>query len=314
MLVETTVEIITKEKHSRTLYEAAKMIGGIFISCNVADYGHAMLLEMRRQIITGIITPGHKFGFTFDRSVNRVSYVFLVTFEEIIRGSMSISYSQIMSDILTESILYESYTRSVKSGASVEVILVSGGRLHAFLHSHKYYEQCQSLERETFEIFKKKWGSCFKLQPEMVLSFHVSLLRQIGKDDRDIPIGDAACIAGNHEVERLLNDHKVQEAYQMARCAFDFVNYHRSYHALRNVGHGFKLSTLLARRDVGKSLGPIEPALHEQMLELSREIIHEVLEACNQSKINFVKLQFRELNDLIGLLGDQKNYNRLEVC
>ena len=314
ILVETTIEIVTKETHSRTLYEAAKTIGEIYISCNLVEYGHAMLHEMRRQIITGTSTPGHKFGFKLDRSVSRVTYVFLVTFEQIIRGSMSVSYSQIMSDILSESILYESYTRSVKSGASVEVVLISGGRLHAFLHSHKYHEQCHVIERETFEIFKKKWGSCFTSPTESILlSFHVSILKQIGRDDRDISIGNIACIAGNREVERLLNDHKVQEAHQIARCTFEFASHQKSYHALRNVGHGFKLSALLALRGLETKLAPIEPNLHNQMLELSRKIIYEVLDACIRSKINFVKLQFRELNDLVGLLGDQRNYDRLEV-
>ena len=314
LLVEATVEIITKETHSKTLYEAAKTLGGIFISCNMTDYGYSMLREMRRQIITGTTTSGHKFGFKLDRSVSRVSYVFLVTFEEIIRGSLTISYSQIMADILTESILYESYTRSVKSGVSVEAILISAGRLHAFLHSRKYHEQCQALERETFDIFRKKWGSCFTTQAEgILLSFYVCLLKQIGKDDRDTSIGNVACIAGNHEVERLLNNNKAQEAYQIALCTFQFVNHHHVYN-LKNVGHGFKLSALLARRGLEKPVGPIEPELDNLMLELSRKVIDEVLRVCTHSKINFVKLQFRELNDLVGLLGDQKNYNALEVC
>ena len=314
MLVETTIEIITKETHSRKLYEAAKMLGGIYVSCIMADYGYAMLLEMRRQIITGTVTSGHKFNFKLDRSVSRVSYVFLVTFEEIIRSSVASSYSQGLADILTESILYESYSRSVKSGASVEVILASAGRLYAFLHSHKYHEQCHTLERETFDIFRKKWGSCFTSQTETtLLSFHISLLKQVGKDDRDISIGDVACISGNHGVERLLNERKVQEAYHIALCTFQFVTHHHSYHTLRNVGHGFKLSALLARRGLEKQVGPIEPDLDYHMLELSRKVIDKVLEACKRSKINFVKLQFRELNDLVGLLGDQKNYSALKV-
>jgi hypothetical protein len=49
------------------------------------------------------------------------------------------------------------------------------------------------------------------------------------------------------------------------------------------------------------------------MLDLSRKIIGEVLRACKDSKINFVRLKLSELNELVGLLGEQQNYNDLEV-
>ena len=53
MLLETTVEIIEKEKHSKTLHEAAKAMGSIYITCGLVNQGHEMIQEMRLQIITG---------------------------------------------------------------------------------------------------------------------------------------------------------------------------------------------------------------------------------------------------------------------
>lgn len=315
MLLQTSIEIITKEKHSPTLHEAARTIGAIFITCELIDHGLDIVREMRRQIITGTSTPSSKLGFKFDTSIGRVSYVFLVTFEEVLRGSMTISYSQIMADLLTETILYESYTRCVKSQASVEVIITHVARLRVFLVSHRRMEQVEVLQHHVFEMFLKKWGTSVKTRREIILVFFISLLEEVGQVRREVEIGDAACISSNKKVVTLLERGDYQEAFEVAQCAFQFVHHQRAYHHLQNVGHGFKLSAYMAGRKLKEpSKKLIEQKLHDQMLDLSRTVIHDVLQACKESKINFVRMQLGELNDLVGLLGEQKNYADLEVA
>ena len=58
---------------------------------------------------------------------------------------------------------------------------------------------------------------------------------------------------------------------------------------------------------------PIEPELRTKMLDLSRRIIGEILKAFKESKISVVRMRLGELNDLVGLLGEQQNYTCLEV-
>ena len=314
MLLNVTIEIITKENGSKQLYEVAKSIGGIYISFDLQEYGHEILCELRRQIITGTPTPRNKLGLKLGKSTGRVSYVFLVAFEEMIRGSMTISYSKIMADLLTETTLYESYTRCLKSETRIELIIAHGARLRAFWHTRKQLDQVAILQDQLYEIFLKKWGSVIKTRREHTFIFFVSLLEEIKEVRADIQIGDFACQSGNNKVRVLLTEGDYQQAYEVALCAFQFVNHHRRYHELHNVGHGFKLSALMAGRGLDhRSEKPIEPQLRKQMLELSRTVIREVLQACKDSKIDFVRLQLRELNDLVGLLGDQQNYADLEV-
>ena len=314
LLLNVTIEIVTKEKDSKHLYEVAKTMGGIYISFDLHAYGHEILHELRRQIITGTATPGNKLDLKLGKPNGRISYVFLVAFEETLRGSMTTSYSKIMADLLTETTLYESYTRCHKSETKIELIIAHGARLRAFWHSRKHLDQVQTLQDQIFEIFLKKWGSVIKTRREATFMFFISLLQEIRQVRPDIRMGDVACQSGNKKIRVLLTEGNYQQAYEVALCAFQFINHHRGYHELHNVGHGFKLSALMAGRGLERpSEKPIEPQLRKQMLDLSRSVIREVLQACKDSKIDFVRLQLRELNDLVGLLGEQQNYVDLQV-
>ena len=322
MLTETTTLIIIQEKNSKVLFEAAKHLGATYVSCGLQSYGHEILSELRVQIVTGKSTSGTKFDFNLTGSVGRVCYVFLVTFEEILRGSVTISYSEIMANLLIETCLYESYNRSLKSG-EVEILLITGARLRGFLSTRGYSSQREAIEHQVYEIFLKKWGSSINTRTEITYVFYLSLLEELGKISHevqfgkgklDMEIGGAACIAVNDKVGALLEQGRYQEAYDVAVCAHQFISHHRAYKRLESVPHAFKLSLYLALRGLGQPPDkPVEHELNEKMLELSRIVICEVLQVCKDSKINFVRLKLHELNELVGLLGKQKNYTDLEV-
>ncbi|KAL8890462.1 MAG: hypothetical protein Q9192_005866, partial [Flavoplaca navasiana] len=104
MLLEATLQIIMRVKHSRTLHEAGRLVGQMFSSCGFVSYGHEMLHELRLQIITGNGTPNSKLGIKLDIAVSRVSFVFLVTLEQVMRENLSISYAEVMADYITESV------------------------------------------------------------------------------------------------------------------------------------------------------------------------------------------------------------------
>lgn len=49
------------------------------------------------------------------------------------------------------------------------------------------------------------------------------------------------------------------------------------------------------------------------MLELSNQIVKKILEICKNLKINFAQVQLYELSRLSVLLGEQEDYETLEV-
>lgn len=308
MLLEATIRIIVEEKQSQRLHESGRAVGQMFVSCDMSSHALEMIQELRLQIITGTASTNNKHGL---KSVGSLCFVFLVTLEQVVRGALSISYSQVMADYLTESVLYESYTRSLKSSATI--VVGHAARLRAFLVKHDRHGQREALEKQSYEIFIKKWAINARSR-EIGLLFYVSLLVQIGDTIRDVQIGNIACLSSAVEVRALLEAGQAQKAYEVAECAFDFIEHQRSYHHLQNVPAGFKLSALMAGRGVNQStFTKIDHKLRESMLELSRKIIRGVLKACKDSKIDFVRLKFRELNDLVGLLGIQQNHTDLEV-
>ena len=314
MLLETTIEIIRKEKHSKALHEAAKTMGSIYIACGLIDQGQEMIREMRLQIITGNASSD-KSSFKLDKSINRVSYVFLVTFEQMISGEMTISYSELMADLLTETILYESFTRCINNKSHTEVILARAASLRAFLISRKRMVQIDVLDHQAHEIFVKKWESTLKVRNEISFIFCIGLLEELGHHDPNhVRFGSSVCISSVASVRSLLSKDQIQEAYGVALCSFNLINQQRAYHEQHNVEYGFQLAALMACRGLDRPLkSAIEPKLRNDMMALSRKIIQVVLQACKESKINFVRFELRQLRDLTGLLGVQQNHVDLEV-
>ena len=311
MLLEATLNIIVSTKQSILLHEAGKTVGHIFVACGMTNLALEIIDEMRLQIITGSASANNKHGIKFEKAVNKVSFVFFVTLEQVVRGEMSVSYAEVMADYITESVLYESYTRSVKvSSAS---IIGHAARLRDFLgHKHRHGLR-EIVENQSYEVFVKTYK--FQARSHKVgLMFYVAILIQIGDSVRDISIGSLACASSVAEVRRLLQRSQIHEACEVAECALSFITEQKAYHQLQNIPHGFKLSALLAGRGVDRSIiSKIDVKLREHMLEISRRIIGGVLKACKDAKIDFVRLQLRELNDLVGLLGEQHNYKDLEV-
>lgn len=311
VMIETCVEIIKKETNSRALLEAAKSLANIYVSCGFIDQGCTMIDDLRIQIVTGSSRDGSI--CRLDKTVGKGTYVFLVTFEQIIR-SHTVSYSELMASLLTETILYESYYRTMKTEKNVTVVLVHAARLRAFLTTHVRSHQKNRLEKDAFELFIKQWQSTIKRTDNVSFMFFLALLDELSKAGFDVQIRNAACASSTAIVKKLLHEGRVQEAYEVATCALDFITSQSGFHHLQNVGHGFKLSALMVGCGLdGPLKGEVNAKLSENMHQLSRKIIRQVLQACKDSKINFVRLKLRELNDLASLLGEQQNFADLEV-
>ncbi|KAL8781838.1 MAG: hypothetical protein Q9213_005840 [Squamulea squamosa] len=309
LLLEATVEIINREKHSETLHKAGLILGQIFTNCGMVSYAHDMIHELRLQIITGNATSNNKYGIKLTKPKGRVSFVFLVTLEQIIMENLSVSYAEVMADYITESVLYESYISSFK--ASPTVMLEHAARLRVFLLRHKRQSQIERVEEQSFDVFVKKWP--MNSQPQIQKLFYISLLEQIGEDVRKIDVGDVACRSSVSKVTTLLQHHRAREAYDVAHLALHFIKDQHSYRKFENIGYGFKLSGLMVLTGLDEPVkATVDTKLAQSMRQLSQDIIREVLQCCKESKIDFVRLPLSDLHGLIALLGEQQNYADLE--
>lgn len=310
-LLDHTVLIVSQKSTSRTLFEAARTIGLLYHGCGLIEEGKKLLRELHLQIVFGSRLEHSACGYGIDTSLGRGSYVFLVTFEETLHGSVSVNYSKVMAELLTETVLLESWMRCVETQKSLEIILTVGAKLFVFLEKTSRKEQIKIFRGKIHSLFFKQWGTVVKSSQETSLLFLTGLLRTLNTT-RKIKIGDAACRSSNGIVDRLVREGDFQKAYEVSLYAFQFGEHQKSYHQLVNIGHGFKLSSLMTTpvKDIEKQENV---ALQAKMLELSRKVITVVLKACKDSKVNIVRMKLAELSDLVHLLGTQKNYTDLEV-
>ena len=304
-----TIELITTVKDSKKLFDSGSVLANIYKSCGFVEHGFELLKGLRQQFIVRGTKSSLDPGFDVS-SIDRRSYIFLVVFEETLKGTKRISYSEVMADLLTESILYEHYNKSVQRQTSFEYILVHGARLRSFLFEKKRQDQATALEDDLLEMFLANMGSGITTERRVTRILFIALLEELGKDKHEVRLANAACITGNHQVLASLNKSKFQEAYELALCVYQFVNHRHGYHDNHNYDYGLKLALYMAGRGAKKCP---ESALYSQMLELSKNILRAALHACESLDIKFVEIQVTELNDLVGLMGEQRNFNDLEV-
>ena len=99
------VEIISHDMDSKRLFDSSTKIAKIYVSQGHMDEAKDLLVELRRQIISRDMSSCEIFGFKFEKHIDRLSFVFLATFEETLKGVETITLSEIMEDFLTETIL-----------------------------------------------------------------------------------------------------------------------------------------------------------------------------------------------------------------
>lgn len=309
-LQEVIIEIVTKEKRSQYLFDAAGVVGSIYVTCGLHAHGFEIMRELRRQIVT-LHMQGGKSVFKIDKSVGRIAFVFLVAFELTLKGSVNKCYSDIMADWLTESVLYEAYNRSFTVEVKIEVFLLRSARLRSFWEIHGHQDEIKLLDTRVTEYFFTKYSTTVKASKDITRIFLVAMLAYIGaKETYTVQLSTIALVAGNTKVAELLKEGKYQQAHEVGHCTFHFVNSQGGYHKPGSVGYGFQLAHYMASRGAGD----IPAELRTKMLATSREIMTEVLHVCKEMKVNFNQLHDHELDQLVELLGEQKNYTQLEVC
>ena len=113
------------------------------------------------------------------------------------------------------------------------------------------------------------------------------------------------------EIRSLIAQSKHREAIDLTRCTYKFLMAHEGLDDPTEISIGFQLCLIMANR--GEHVTK-DKATHDAMLELSQKILGEVFDICKASKIDLTKCQLSELDDLISVVGEQRDYKRLEVC
>ncbi|KAL1910529.1 hypothetical protein Sste5344_003783 [Sporothrix stenoceras] len=322
ILQTTVIEILTTLTVSVQLFEAATTLATIYVKAGLVGLAESLLHQLRHLLVFGEELPAGisvKLEFKLTQKVNsRVVFLFVAAFERHIRAQnkkvVAITFSELLSSLLYEVLLYEDYRAIVDSkDVQIEEILLSGARLRGFWAEEVRSELLVVLDSRLFPVFKTRYAEYAKVtSDEHTKLFYLALLAELNRDKADASYAVIACRAGNNKVRALLEAGEFGRALEVARFAFAFVSKQGFYKSSRaRIAYGYKLAELLAGIDVrAPNSGSPE---HANLLGLSREVTAGVFAVLAEEKIDLATLEVADVTGLVRLLGAQGDFARLET-
>ena len=309
-LIKASKEIIMKETSSMKMVEAAESIVQSFQASQTNEYCKKFILELYRQIVSKDASQASAWGFDLTKS-GRSALSFVAAME--CRLDTSLSFSQTMAELTVLMVYFEEYRSVVRSNSSLQVILTTASTLRAFLVKTRRHDQATALDQEIASIFVSRDGSKMKLlSNSSARILMVAIMEYLGahKTPSSHPQAQhfikAVLLASIERLEKLMTAEQYAEAYDIANCAFEFALENEGCSGPKGISHGFKLASTLFSKQCP------DAGLRKQMRQLSSDICKKVLDECKKQNINFVQVQFRELDRLVVLLGEVQDYETLE--
>ncbi|KAF2089031.1 hypothetical protein K490DRAFT_38494 [Saccharata proteae CBS 121410] len=294
ILRTSVTEIFKRETCSERLIESAQAIARTYIECDFKETALTIIQELRKTVIEEVRTKK-------TTSTERTSYAFFAAFSEVIVATSS--FSAIMAEIRSEIILYESYFRITRTQNQVLSIMERGSRLRIFLRECKRIQEAERIEAEMFEVFIKHVSSSVKRTT--VHSFFMICLDLMITEHAEAAILERSI----QMVLECTNSLRFQDAYDFALLVDRFVHLEGGFHSRQHVLAGFRLCLYLTGRRTKQCQ---DAKLYQAMLELSKTILRETLEASLVLSLSFTEMDPSELNEIAVLLGEQQNYEDLE--
>ncbi|CAK7236304.1 hypothetical protein SEUCBS140593_009575 [Sporothrix eucalyptigena] len=323
LLQTTVVEVLTTLTVSVQLFQAATTIATIYVTAGLVELAESLLHQLRYLLVFGEVLPAGvsiKLDIKLTQKVNsRVVFLFVAAFERHIRSqnkkAVAITFSELLSSMLYEVLLYEDYRAVVDSkDVKIEEILLSGARLRGFWAEEVRSELLVVLDTRLFPVFKTRYAEFVKVtSDEHAKLFYLALLGELNRDKADASYAVLACRAGNSKVRALLEAGEFGKALEVARFVFTFCSkqgFYNSKHA--RIAYGYKLAELLAGIDV-RHPPTVDSPQRVALLALSREVTAGVFAVLAAEKIDLATLEVEDVTGLVRLLGAQGDYARLEM-
>lgn len=307
---------------STKLHESATSLAKTYLASGFSREAWALLRQLRFHVIArGKIAGAAEkaSNLKLSNNIDRRSLVFIASFEETLSvaefettkvdsGKKKATFSDIMIDLLTEGIFYDRYSLTMASKElSVEQKLFDGARLYVFLKQDKeqHAEQIVAVEESLLKLFLDKLGAAIKTDALVTRALLISIIEELGhlqihEDD----IAFVSCTAVTARVYALLLAENYAQAKALATAWYQFMASQNGFKNAKTIPFCFKISLYLAGLGV--------KVAKAADLELSKTILRETLTACKSINIDLVQLQADELNSLVRLMGQQRNYEDLE--
>ena len=304
------VRSISEVSSSKELIEIAKHVAEIYRSCTYFEHAHNLVKELKMQVIFKSTSNASKIGFNVTH-LSRSCFAFIAAFERHILIEQAVTVTELMAELVAVSLYYEHYSEAIKSKSKIDVVFASASRLRQILSKRKRIDFFWTIERQVFEYFCSTETRVVGFTSTSAIKVFVTLLLEHFGEHRQFGNFIAAAgYAASARIRALLEQKKFTEAFELCKCTYKFLMMHEGLDDESEIGQGFALCLMMAGR--GYNRCP-DAALNKNMLELSKQILREVLDICQNSNINLARCRIQELNELICLMGEQQDYEHLQV-
>jgi hypothetical protein len=306
-LQNAVVEIVQKETSSQRAYESAIAIVQTYQAANLTQQLVQLTEELHYQLIVREKRQSSTFSVVESSSV---SLFFLATIQYQIRKDLSLTLSDTMASLTSEYIMYQNFKQLVKNKAALDKLLLAAAPLRQHLRFWNRTALVGAVDHECVQIFVQREASSVQLlSKDSPRHFIIGIMDYIG-NRKHVEFVRAVIIASNGTLKKLIDNNQFQDAHDIAKMTFMYAQHRNGYRGPKGISRGFELASYLDGR--GENKCP-DPELRKKMLQLSNKIVKDIIVICREQQINFAQVPLKELNELIALLGEQGDYDTLEV-
>ncbi|TGJ87334.1 hypothetical protein E0Z10_g1461 [Xylaria hypoxylon] len=307
-LQSLAVECVLSTSSTKELIETARYVASIFAEDYVSQ-GVQLVRELKLQVIYKIASESA--GFNVTKS-GRSCFAFIASFEYHLRARSSGSVATYMAEILAEFLFYERLLSSIKMKAKIGIVILLGSRLrHIHLRTNRAND-FEVVERQVLDYFTVTEVSVVKESTKSsIRGFVRILLSYFSERNQPKNFVASAARAAVSELKVYLTNLKYKEALGLTQCIYKFLMAHEGLDDPTEITLGFQLCLMMAGRGVYKRTSTADDETNKAMLALSQAILGEVFDICKNNKIDLARCPLNELDELVSLLGDQKDSRHL---
>ncbi|KAL6242158.1 hypothetical protein RBB50_011070 [Rhinocladiella similis] len=303
-LTEFTSHVVTSETSSIRLVSAASAVAASFIAVSETHQGLELAEELRWQLVTKDTSNSKKYKLDL-ATASRSSAIYIAQLEHSLRQDSLQSFSDIYLSILTEIVYYEDFQRSIRSNSSFEEVYGIAARLHSFLKEQGRTTLLVHVQDELVSFFLRSSGEKAKVGDVAQVKILVTTLLEYLEVHRTKSFLLSVHLASTEAVRRFLKRGQERQACDLAQTAFRYSHANGWYNTPGAIKHGLVLATTLA------DIHHHRKTRHAQ-IQIASQIVQQVLESAKSLRLNLTVIPLKELNTIITILGEQKDFVTLE--
>lgn len=307
-LKQSTVQVLSSETSSTRLMAAASAIASSYIASGQTQKATELSEETYRQIVMRDTTNAKSVNFNL-ASKERQSLAFLAQLEYSLRRNTSTTITEILSTLSTQLVYFEDFRAQMKSkSATLHAVSVSAARLYQFLLGCERQTAAALVFDEFMNFFVSTEGKRVGMKETAQVKIFVLTVLDHFSTHQSKDFVRSIGITSNDHVTQLLQNQRFETACDLALAAFQYLSAQEAYRTPGVIKFVFTMGMAISGRDLAQKP---DQATRTRMLKDSSKIIQNALGVIKELQINMAQVGLEHLNRLIGVLGEQQDYQTL---